>query len=243
MRELAWRRLGAILAAVVVLSVVLVPAASASSPAAGMPVTAPAPAIDVAHSDAASQLAVGPVYYTVRRGDTLLKIARRYGTTVAALMQLNGIANPNRIYVGQVLLIRRGTTPPPPPPSGGTWLADYYNTQDLSGSPVLERRDANIDFNWGWSSPSPVVFPDHFSARWTRTFYMTAGTYRLTARVDDGIRVWIDGTLVLDQWEVQPVTTYQQDYILTSTGYHTWKVEYFENTGLAEAHVTSQKLN
>ena len=41
--------------------------------------------------------------YTVRSGDTLSGIAARYGTTVAVLCQLNGISNPNYIYVGQVL--------------------------------------------------------------------------------------------------------------------------------------------
>jgi len=46
-----------------------------------------------------------PIYYTVRTGDTLLFIARRYGTTVENLVALNQIANPNLIYVGQTLLI------------------------------------------------------------------------------------------------------------------------------------------
>ena len=45
------------------------------------------------------------VEYTVRRGDTLWDIARRYGTTVEAIVRENAIADPNRIYVGQVLRI------------------------------------------------------------------------------------------------------------------------------------------
>ncbi len=49
---------------------------------------------------------VGPcIQYTVVKGDNLTKIARRYGTTVNTLVQLNHIKNPNRIFVGQVLLI------------------------------------------------------------------------------------------------------------------------------------------
>ena len=43
--------------------------------------------------------------YTVRRGDTLWAIARRYHTTVEDIAQANGITDPNRIYVGQVLRI------------------------------------------------------------------------------------------------------------------------------------------
>lgn len=43
--------------------------------------------------------------YTVVSGDTLGRIAQKYGTTVDALAKLNDIANVNLIYVGQVLKI------------------------------------------------------------------------------------------------------------------------------------------
>lgn len=53
----------------------------------------------------------GPVYHYVRWGENLTRIAWRYGTTVWSIVQLNGLADPNRIYVGQVLLIYPGTGP------------------------------------------------------------------------------------------------------------------------------------
>jgi len=56
-----------------------------------------------------------PTYYRVRYGDNLTSIAWRYGVTVWQLQQWNGIANPNRIYAGQTLVIYRCYTPPPPP--------------------------------------------------------------------------------------------------------------------------------
>jgi len=46
-----------------------------------------------------------PVSYTVQPGDTLIRIAQRYGTTVDKIVELNGLASPNQILVGQVLLI------------------------------------------------------------------------------------------------------------------------------------------
>jgi LysM repeat protein len=53
--------------------------------------------------------------YVVQRGDTLRIIAARYGTTVNELVWLNGIVNPNLIYVGQVLKVPVVGTPAPPP--------------------------------------------------------------------------------------------------------------------------------
>lgn len=47
-----------------------------------------------------------PTYHVVRYGDNLTRIAARYGTTVWAIAQANGIWNPNLIYLGQTLYIR-----------------------------------------------------------------------------------------------------------------------------------------
>jgi LysM repeat protein len=64
----------------------------------------------------------GQVTYTVVAGDNLTRIAARFGTTVNAIVQANGIVNPNLIYVGQVLVIPAGTgvvvTPVPTVPPG-----------------------------------------------------------------------------------------------------------------------------
>ncbi len=58
--------------------------------------------------------------YTVQPGDTLYRIATRFGTTVEALVQSNYISNPNLIYVGQVLIVPSGGAPAPQPqPNGG----------------------------------------------------------------------------------------------------------------------------
>lgn len=48
--------------------------------------------------------------YTVKSGDTLYSIARKFDTTVEGLVTLNGIKNPNLIYAGQVLKIRKKET-------------------------------------------------------------------------------------------------------------------------------------
>lgn len=48
----------------------------------------------------------GAVYYTVRSGDTLSGIASKYGTTYQRIAQLNGISNPNKVYVGQKIRVK-----------------------------------------------------------------------------------------------------------------------------------------
>ncbi len=77
----------------------------ASAPTASAPVSTPAAVAE-------------PEYYTVQRGDTLSSIARRYNTTVEAILRANNIANPNYIYVGQRLLIPKAGEESPPPPGG-----------------------------------------------------------------------------------------------------------------------------
>jgi LysM repeat protein len=73
----------------------------------------------VAHASSSSGF-----YYTVQRGDTLYSIARRYGTTVTAIAQANGILNPAYISVGQVLLIPTESAGAQPTLTGG-----YYTVQ------------------------------------------------------------------------------------------------------------------
>lgn len=55
------------------------------------------------------------ITYTVKKGDNLTKIAEKFGTTVSKLVEWNKIKNPNLIYVGQVLIVYKGSTPTPKP--------------------------------------------------------------------------------------------------------------------------------
>jgi hypothetical protein len=136
---------------------------------------------------------------------------------------------------------RTSEAPPPPPPPPEPFSAEYFDNSTLSGDPVLTRSDDAIDFNWGEGSPSFVVPFDVFSARWTRTKTYPAGTYRFSVTGDDGIRVLVDGTPVIDGWFYQAPTTYTADVPLPE-GEHTVVVEYFEHTGGAVARFSESKL-
>jgi LysM repeat protein len=71
--------------------------------------------------------------YVVQTGDTLFSIARRFNTTVAAVMQANGIANANLIYVGQRLVIPTGSGEVTPPPGGGDQVYTVRSGDTLFG--------------------------------------------------------------------------------------------------------------
>jgi LysM repeat protein len=94
--------------------------------------------------------------YTVQPGDTLSTIAVRFNTTVAAIAQLNGIANPNYIYAGQVLTIPGGggapptqppppTSPvPPPPPSSNSGFEVGGQTHSFANAGLMR----DIGMKW-----------------------------------------------------------------------------------------------
>jgi hypothetical protein len=135
---------------------------------------------------------------------------------------------------GQPVLAQRG---PIVQHSDPHWQATYWNNTSLSGSPALDRQETGLDYDWGSGSPDPAVDADRFSARWTRYIDGTPGTYRFTATSDDGIRIWVDGALVMDQWHDHPPTTHAAEKHLAS-GHHLVKVEYYENGGAAVAKLS-----
>lgn len=117
------------------------------------------------------------------------------------------------------------------------WSAAYWNNMDLAGSPVLVRSEANLNYNWGSDSPAPEVPDDQFSARWLRYIDVNPGTYRFMVTSDDGVRVWVDDELILDEWNDHAQTTFYVDHYL-SEGHHLIQVEYYENRGRAVARLS-----
>lgn len=117
----------------------------------------------------------------------------------------------------------------------GQWLAQYYPNTVLTGTAAV-RCDAAIDNDWGYGGPTGVgVGNDLFSVRWMQGITVPAsGPYKFTATANDGMRVLVDGTPVIDQWHIQAATTYTASKVLAA-GSHTITVEYYEDAGLAVA--------
>lgn len=122
-----------------------------------------------------------------------------------------------------------------PAPSTG-WSAQFYNNVSLEGSPVAARQDAAIGFEWGAGSPMAGVYSDGFSARWTMTAHFDADTYRFCAMSDDGVRIYVDDGLVVNEWHGSNGLSYCGSHWVQA-GNHEVKVEYYEDGGNALLYV------
>jgi hypothetical protein len=124
------------------------------------------------------------------------------------------------------------------PPTTNNWHAEYYANAYLSGAAVAVRTDPAIDFAYGEGSPGANIPVDSFSARWSSSIdFGPTGTYDFSVTVDDGVRIWIDGSLLIDKWIDQTVTTFTASRSLTQ-GRHSITVEYYEHTGGAQIHLS-----
>ena len=89
-----------------------------------------------------------------------------------------------------------------------------------------------VDFDWGAGSPFNGFPADQFSVRWTRSLYLDGGVYRFYASADDGVRVIVNGTTIIDRWRDGGVEAFAGDLVVESD-IHMVTVEYYENGGQA----------
>lgn len=131
---------------------------------------------------------------------------------------------------------------PVPAPTSGDFRLQFFNSVDLSGPPVLtEVVPFGSRFDWGRGSPGPQVRHDGFSARMEGHFDFAEGPYRFSVTVDDGVRLYIDGALVLSSWAEYPERTSVKDVEMTAGSHHVL-LEYFESGGLAVLWLRWQPL-
>lgn len=83
---------------------------------------------------------------------------------------------------------------------GSGLVGSYYNKPDLSAF-GYSRIDPRVSFNWGKGSPAPNIVSDYFSIRWTGQIQPRfSEEYTFRTVLDDGVRLWVDGRLIIDSW-------------------------------------------
>ena len=79
------------------------------------------------------------------------------------------------------------------------WKSSFFANPNLAGAPTVFADVQNVDLNWDIGSPHPTVPVDNFSARFERTLDLLQGYYTFMAQADDGVRVYVDGEIVIDE--------------------------------------------
>ncbi len=152
--------------------------------------------LSVAHAAPQAQMPVPGQFYVVRPGDTLYSIASRFHTTVWAIAQANGIVNPSRIYVGQVLFIPAPVPFPPAPrppfPIGGPLIhvvrygETLYGIARLYGVSAWQIAYANglVNPNYIYAGqrliipiPAPMPGPVYNPWPWGGSYYPASMPY------------------------------------------------------------------
>jgi YVTN family beta-propeller protein len=124
---------------------------------------------------------------------------------------------------------------PAPAASGAGLRGSYFGNASLAGTPLLQRTEA-VDFDWGSGRPAIGVAADNFSVRWTGTITVpTSGNYRFQTRSDDGVRLWINGTQLINNWSDHSPTNNTSGTITLTAGQRVpVTLEYYERGGGAE---------
>ena len=121
---------------------------------------------------------------------------------------------------------------------GGGVRGDYYTSMSF-GNLALTRTDPQINFNWGDpGGPDPAVGDDNFSARWTGEVEAAfTETYTFYTNSDDGVRLWIDGQQIVNNWTDHGTVENRGTIDLTAGSTYSLVMEYYENGGGAVAEL------
>jgi beta-glucosidase len=160
------------------------------------------------------------------------------GQPSTSVTPLSGIRS--KVSPATKVLYALGTTltgevgaPVPASVSPGGFKGEYFNNKELQGTPVVVRTDEQINFDWSRGRPAPQINEDGFSARWTgKITPPESGVYQLGATADDGVRVYLDGQLLVDAWkgnQASQIRTLMKEVNLEAGRAYDLRIEYFED--------------
>jgi hypothetical protein len=117
----------------------------------------------------------------------------------------------------------------------GAYFTNHTSASPFTGPPVLVQTNATINFNWGTTGPSPVVGATNFTVRWTGTVQAQFGeTYNFYTVADDGVRLYLNGQLVINDWvDKTAATTNSGSLALAAQQFYSLELDYYQKTNNA----------
>jgi beta-glucosidase len=112
--------------------------------------------------------------------------------------------------------------------------AEYFNNIELTGRPVVNRRDKEIDFHWTLYAPAKELPADFYSVRWAGSITAPAtGHIKIGLEGNDGFRLFINNKLLINNWKKQSYSTLLTSYYFEKDKQYNLRVEFFEPNGNA----------
>ena len=153
-------------------------------------------------------------------------VSRGTGQAVAKLLWSDGTTAPRVVPTSAFAPDATPPTLPTTEPLTGTYyLGTQFETQ------IMSRDDKVIDFNWGRGTPDPVV-PDHtaFSVIWSGTIVPAySETYTFTSVTDDGVRLFVGGSPVINKYETMSATANSGKILLQAGVAYPIQMQYDQN--------------
>lgn len=129
---------------------------------------------------------------------------------------------------------------------------EYFKGRDFAGKPVLTRVDSRIAFRWDRGAPTDdlvargelsegnALSGDDFSVRWTgQLLPPVSGRYELGVGANDGFRLYLDGRLIAEDWELNPRVQSRSAFVELEAGKaYDLRLEYFEDIRDAEVRLS-----
>lgn len=121
--------------------------------------------------------------------------------------------------------------------TGNGLKAEYFTstvTTEFPAAATLIKLDKAINFNWGTGSPAPIISNDNFKIRWTGKLRpLSDDNYTIYITAGDGVRLWINNTQLINNWNDNPVKTYTATISLQKNTDYDIKLEYYSATNAA----------
>jgi len=115
-------------------------------------------------------------------------------------------------------------------------LGQYFKGVNHAGPAALKRVDAQVNFDWG-GAPADGLPEDQFSVRWSGTVQSPAtGRFTFYTESDDGVRLWVDGRLLIDNWtDHAPTEDKSTEFMMEDGKRYDMVMEFYESGGGAAA--------